>query len=439
VVHAHDMRESRQRTPLARAAQAEVNEYARPGLWRHRDFLRLWAGETVSFFGSEITELALPLAAVLTLGADARELGLLGAARFAPYLVFTLPVGVIADRVRRRPILVWANLGRAVAIGLVPVLAAVGLLTFPLLLAVAFAVGVLTVFFEVTYVSYLPSVVGREHLVEGNSRLQASASVAAIGGPGLGGLLVELLTAPMALAVDAVSYLVSALTLASIRAHETARSAGARVSALEQVAEGFRLLRQHPALRALAGVAGTYNLFSQWISVLFVLFAIQELGISPTTLGLVLSAGAAGALLGAVMADPVARWFGIGRALVWAVVLECVAMLPIGLVTGPLPIVLAVLVTVFAVNGCFVTMSSVHALAYRQAVAPQGMLGRISASYRIIGYGGIPLGAVLGGLAGETFGVRTGLVVGSIGLLAAAALVLTSPLRDVRELPQAET
>lgn len=410
----------------------------RIGLWRHRDFIRLWAGETVSLFGSEITELALPLAAVLTLGADAGQLGLLGAARFAPYLVFTLPAGVIADRVRRRPILVWANVGRALAIGLVPVLAALGLLTFPLLLAVAFAVGVLTVFFEVTYVSYLPSVVDREHLVEGNSRLQASASVAAIGGPGLGGLLVEVLTAPMALAVDAASYLVSALTLASIRARETVPAASANASALEQVAEGFRLLRQHPALRALAGVAGTYNLFSQWISVLFVLFAIQELGMSPTTLGLVLSAGAAGALAGAVLAEPVARRLGIGPALVWAVLLECVVMLPIGLVTGPLPIVLAVLVTVFAVNGCFVTMSSVHALAYRQAVAPPAMLGRISASYRIIGYGGIPLGAVLGGLAGEAFGARTGLVVGSVGLLAAAAFVLISPLRDVRELPHAE-
>lgn len=415
----------------------EVSDH-RAGLWRHRDFLRLWTGETVSLFGSEVTELALPLAAVLTLGADAGQLGLLGAVRFAPYLVFTLPAGVIADRVRRRPILVCANLGRALAIGLVPVLAVLGILTFPLLLVVAFAVGVLTVFFDVTYVSYLPSVVCREHLVEGNSRLQASASAAAIGGPGLGGLLVELLTPPIALAVDAVSYLLSALTLASIRARETEPTADANASALEQVAEGFRLLSQHPALRGLAGVAGTYNLFSQWISVLFVLFAIQELGLSPTTLGVVLSAGAAGALVGAVMADPVARWLGIGPALVLAVVLECVVMLPIGLVTGPLPIVLAVLVTVFAVNGCFVTMSSVHALAYRQAVAPHGMLGRISASYRIIGYGGIPLGAVLGGLAGETFGVRTGLVVGSIGLLAAAAFVLVSPLRDVRQLPRAD-
>lgn len=406
-------------------------------LWRNRDFLQLWAGETISMFGSEVSELALPLVAILVLEADAAELGLLGAARFAPFLLLTLPVGVLADRRRRRPMLVAANLGRAVAIGLVPTLAVLGMLSMPALLVVAFAVGSLTVLFDVTYVSYVPSVVGRDQLIAGNSRLQVSASAAAIGGPGLGGLLVQALTAPIALVVDAISYLVSAVNLLLIRTVEPRPDGGERQSVVREVREGFAMLLGHRSLRALAGVAGTYNLFSQWITVLFLLFAVDELRMSPGLIGLVISSGAVGALIGAVLAGRVASRIGVGPAIVWAVVVECAVMLPIGFLAGTGWFVLAALVAVHVVNGCFVTMSSVHALAYRQAVAPERLLGRITAGYRFISYGAIPIGALLGGLAGEWLGLRAGLVLGTVGLLAAAAFVVLSPLRHVRQLPSA--
>ena len=192
------------------------------GLWRHPDFRKLWAGETVSLFGSEVTELALPLVAVLALDAGAGQMGLLAAARFAPFLLVTLPAGVWVDRRRRRPVLIGANLGRCLLVALVPLLAGLGLLRIQHLYGIAFAVGVLTVLFDVAYQSYLPSLVDRGQLVEGNSKLQASASVARVGGPGLGGLLVQLAGAPRALLLDAATFAVSAATLLAIRQPEPA-------------------------------------------------------------------------------------------------------------------------------------------------------------------------------------------------------------------------
>jgi MFS family permease len=406
-------------------------------LWRNRDFVRLWIGESISLVGSEVSELALPLTAILVLGADAADLGLLGAARFAPFLLFTLPIGALADRRRRRPMLIVANIGRAFAIGSIPLLAAFDALTMPALFAAAFVVGSLTVLFDVTYLSYVPTVAGRDQLIEANTRLQASASAAAIGGPGLGGLLVQVLSAPVALVLDALSYVISAVNLLFIRSpeQEPVRERAAR-GLVAEVRDGFGMLLGHRSLRALAGVAGAYNLFSQWIAVLFVLFAVEELGLSAGLIGAVLASGAVGALIGAVLAGRAGRRLGLGRALVLAVTIECVAMLPLGFVAGPTPIVVVILFAIHVVNGCFVTMSSVLALAYRQAVAPELLLGRITAGYRFISYGAIPIGALLGGWAGESIGLRGGLIVGTIGLVIAVAFALLSPLRSVRALPE---
>jgi MFS family permease len=409
------------------------------GLWRNGDFLRLWAGESISLAGSQVTELALPLTAVLTLGSGPAEMGLLGAARFAPYLLVTLPAGLVADRHRRRPILLWANLGRALLIGLVPLLAVLGWLRIEQLYVIAFATGVLTVFFDVTYWSYLPVIVDRDQLTEGNSRMMASSSIATIGGPGLGGALVQLLTAPVALLVDAASFVASAVSLALIRHREAAPDPPHEGDGiLAQLREGFGVVVRHPLLRALVGTAGSYNMFNAWIEVLFVLLAVRVLGLTPALIGLVLSSGAAGALVGSLAAGPLARRIGIGPAVVWTVVLECVAMLPIAFVGGSTALVLAVLFGAFFVNGFGVSLSSVHAITVRQTVTPDRLLGRMTASYRLIGFGGIAIGAFLGGLAGELLGLRAGLFVGCVGLLSAAAFVVASPLRSLRQLPSAE-
>jgi MFS family permease len=236
--------------------------------------------------------------------------------------------------------------------------------------------------------------------------------------------------------VDAASYVVSAANLLLIRTPEAQPStAETTTGVLRAVTEGFGMLWAHHSLRALACVAGIYNLFGQWIAVLFILFAVDELGLSSATIGVVLSSAAVGAFVGSLLAGHAARGLGVGPALVWAVVVECSVMVPIGFVAGPQVVVLVLLVGIYVINGCFVTMSSVHALAYRQAVTPEPLLGRVTSAYRFISYGAIPLGALFGGLAGEWLGARGGLVLGSISLLTAVGAVLRSPLRHVRELP----
>ena len=291
------------------------------GLWGHRDFRRLWAGETVSLFGSEVTELALPLVAVLVLDAEAAQMGLLAAARFAPFLLVTLPAGAWVDRRRRRPVLIGSNLGRALLVGLVPLLAGLGLLRMGHLYAVAFAVGAFTVVFDVAYQSYLPSLVEREQLVEGNSKLQASASVARVGGPGLGGLLVQLVGAPRALLLDAGSYVVSAASLLAIRNREPApvadRDGQPRARLRQEIGEGLAVTYRNPVLRSMAGLAATYNLFSQVIEALLVLYATRELGLSAGVIGLVISAGSIGALAGAALTGRLQRRLGVGPSLIW--------------------------------------------------------------------------------------------------------------------------
>lgn len=404
------------------------------GLWRNRDFLRLWAGETVSLVGSQITTLALPLAAAVTLAASPAQLGLLGAAGFAPFLFVTLFAGVWIDRAPRRPVMVSANAARAVLLAAVPALAFVGLLRIELLYAVAFLAGVFQVLFELAYQSYVPSLVGRTHLVEGNSKLQASASAAQIGGPGLAGLLVELVTAPFALLVDAASFLVSALNLAAIRKPEPVPAATAP-NMLGEIGLGLRLVIGNPYLRAMAGEATTANgFYTVWYTV-FVLFAVRELGLRPGVLGLVLSAGSVGALGGAVLAERAARRFGFGRAMVASYVLVCTPPLLIPLVGGPPAVAAPLLTAIFFLTGVGGAVSQISVYALRQAVTPDHLLGRMNAGYRFFVTGVVPFGALAGGALGETIGFRPTLALGAAGMLLALPWAFFSPIPRLHTLP----
>ena len=397
----------------------------------------------MSLFGSEVTELALPLVAVLVLDADAGQMGLLAAARFAPFLLLTLPAGAWVDRRRRRPVLVASNLGRALLVGLVPLLAGLGLLGMGHLYGIAFAVGVLTMLFDVAYQSYLPSLVDRDQLVEGNSKLQASASVARVGGPGLGGLLVQLVGAPRTLLVDAVSYLVSAASLLAIRGREpapaTGRDGAPRIGFRREVAEGLRVTYRNPVLRAMAGLAATYNFFSQVIEALLVLYATQELDLSAGLIGLIVASGSVGALVGAALAGRLERRLGVGPALILAVVVECAALLLVPLAGGPPLVVSGLLGLAFVANGFGLGLSNVLAVSLRQAVTPDRLLGRMNASYRFLTYGAIPLGALLGGALGELLGLRTAVAVGAVGSLLTVPWALLPPLPRIRQMPEAVT
>jgi MFS family permease len=407
-------------------------------VWRNRDFLKLWSGETISVFGTQVTVLALPLTAVFTLDAGASELGVLNAARFAPFIAVILFAGVVVDRRRRHPILIQTNLGRAFLIALVPAAAFTGLLSMELLYVVGFLVGVLTVFFDTAYQSYLPSLVGRSQLTAGNSRLEASRSAAEVGGPGVGGLLVQLVTAPYALVVDAVSFLASALMLSSIRTEEpppSDRDEAPRIWVA--IRDGFRFTFSSRYLRPIAGEAATYNLFEQAILTVFVIYAVRELDLSAGMLGLIISVGAAGAFVGAVVASYPERRYGLGPTIVGSMVVGCTVPLALPAIQGDHVSTVPLFALTFFVWGLAIAVSNVHVVSLRQASTPDHLLGRMNASYRFVTYGAIPVGALLGGFLGEAIGLRATLLVSALGLLVALLWIAASAVPRLRELPDA--
>ena len=406
-------------------------------LRRDRDFARLWLGESVSAVGSQITMLAVPLVAVQLLEATPGQMGLLGAAGTVPYLLFAVAAGVWVDRSRKRPLLIGAHVGEAVLLLLIPVLALLDVLRLGHLMAIAFGLGIGKVLFEVAYQSYLPQLVRRDDLVQANSRLTASASVAEIGGPGLGGLLVSALTAPIAVVVDAVSFLVSAVALSRIRRSEPGPVVRDRLPLRTEVAEGFRETFRNRYLLAFAGEAATYNMAWTALHTLLVLWAVRDLGLSPTTLGLLFSVGSIGALLGALLTERLARRVGVGPAMWGSTVVSNLGVLLIPAAGGPQAIVLLVLGVAFFMQGLGVTGTNVHTYAIRQAVTPTAMLGRVNAAYRVLTYGFVPLGALLGGLLGETIGLRPALLVSALVLFPSWCWLVFSPARTLRTLPDA--
>ena len=406
-------------------------------LRRDRDFARLWLGESVSAVGSQISLLAIPLVAVQLLDATPGQMGVLGALGTIPYLLFAVAAGVWADRSRKRPLLIGAQAAEALLLLLIPVLALLGVFRLSHLFAIAFALGAAKVLFEVAYQSYLPQLVPRDDLVQANSRLSASASVAEIGGPGLGGLLIGALTAPFAIVADAVSFLVAAVALGRIRRREPAPVRGRRRRIRTEVAEGFRETFRNRYLLAFAGEAATYNVAWSAINALLVLWAVRELGLSAATLGLLLSVGSVGALLGALLTDRLARHIGVGRAMWTSAVVSNAGVLIIPAAAGPPALVLAVLGTAFFLRGLGMTGTNVHTYAIRQAVTPVAMLGRSSAAYRVLTNGFVPLGALLGGLLGETIGLRPALLVAALVLFPSWCWLYFSPARSLRTLPVA--
>lgn len=389
----------------------------------------------MSLLGSQVTVLALPLTAIYTLHASSLQVGLLGTAQWLPFLLIALPVGAWSDRHRRRPALIAADAGRAVLLATVVGLGATGVLTMPILIAAAFCLGMLTVVFEVAYTSYLPALVPRSQLIPANSKLQASASAAQVGGPGVGGVLVQLLTAPVALAADAASFAISAASLAWITSREPMPDrADDEGGPLAQIRAGLAFTMGDRLLRALVGTSAISNLFDEWIFTLFTLFAARQLGLTAAAIGLILSVGGVGAILGAMLAGPATARLGTGRAILWSVAADAV-MLAIPFAPASRAAAIPLLAAVYLVNGVGIALSTVVALSVRQAVTPDRLLGRVNGTYRFVSYGVISLGALLGGVAGHVFGLRAGLRIGAIGLLGTVVWVLASPLPRMRQTP----
>ncbi|HEY7144585.1 MAG TPA: MFS transporter [Streptosporangiaceae bacterium] len=406
-------------------------------LRRHGDFNKLWLGQAVSSIGSQVTLLALPLTAVLYLHASAGQVGLMTAAGLLAYCGPSLLFGVMADRMRRRPLMIAADIGRTAVIGLIPVLAWTGTLRMPVLYAVALIQGGLTIIFEVAYRSYLPSLVGPDTLLAGNSRLQSTASVAQIGGPGLAGLLVALIGAPFALLVDAGSFVVSVASLAWIRAREPAPAPRGRAArsgiagVLGEVREGLAFIYRNPVLRALATAAGAFNFFSQLQLTLFTVYAARTMHLSPGAIGGVLACFGIGGLAAALTLSRVLARTGYGPMLVGGYAIAALAILGIPLVPGPPALTTALFVGVYLVAGYGIVATNVATMTLRQVATPGPLQGRVNAGFRFAIGALMPFSAALAGLLGELIGVRATLFVCAAGMPVSVLLIALSPTRAV--------
>ena len=400
----------------------------------NRDFNLLWAGTSVSLIGTEITALALPLLAVYALHAGPTSLGLLGSATWLPYVLFALLAGAWGDRVRRRRVLITADLARAVLLGTIVVLALTGVLSIPLLLGLAFLVGIGNVFFEVFYYSYVPTLVDRTALLGANSRLQASESTAQVAGPGISGLLVQFLGAPLAVLGDAVSFLFSGAMLSRIRTAEPVPEATDEGPILAQVRAGIALTWQNRILLTLVATAAICNLTAQWIIVLFPLFCVKLLHLNASMIGLIIATGAIGSLVGSAVCGSITRCLGIGQASLWTLFGECVGFLimPFAPVDNARMAVL-VLIAGWFIVGFSAAVSRIVSISVRQTVTPENFLGRVNATHRFISYGVVAVGTFVGGVLASATGLRGAMVIAAIAMFASVGAVLISPLLRIRE------
>ena len=406
------------------------------GLWRHRDFLSLWGAETISQFGTQVSLLALPLVAILVLEESAFKIAALTSVEFLPFLLFTLPAGVWVDRLRRKPILVLGNVGRAVALLSVPVVYWVGGLTIWQLYVVGFAVGVCTVFFDVAYQSYIPALVGREDVVEANSKLEISRAAAMVAGPGMAGGLVALLTAPVAVLLDAVSYAVSALLLVGIRKQEEAPPRAERRSLRAELGEGLRYVFRHPYQRTMVAMTALSNFFGQVVFSILLVYAVRELDLSVGTIGIALAIGNLGTLASALTAKRIGDRLGVGRTILLASCLFGPGTLLIAF--APQDYALPLIVLAMIVIGFGGILYNVTAISLIQAITPDRILGRANASRRFVVWGVVPLGGFTGGALASTIGLRETMVVGALGGLLTIVPILISPLRSVGKMSELE-
>jgi MFS family permease len=423
---------------------------AAPALWRHPEFLKLWSGRAVSGFGSQVSRLALPLTAANVLAATPAQMGLLQAAGTAPALILGLFAGVWIDRVRRRPLLVAADLGRAALLAAVPVLAILGLLRLEYLVLISLLAGVFTLLFDIASTSFVPSFLSRTQLVDGNSKLTATTSVAQVAGPSLGGTLIAILTAPIAVGVDAVSFLCSAACHALIRADERASPASPaspasraatderRVGGLwAEVVAGLRVVKGNAYMRTCAGSAGVFNFFAGIFLAVYVLYVTREVGLSAPLLGLLFTIGGIGSVLGAVAAAPLSRRVGFGPTTVGAACIVGIGWIPAAFAAGSATVVVPLLAVAHFLRGASQTVYGINSVSLRQAVVPDHLQGRVAGTLRVVFLGTAPLGSLAGGLLGERIGLWPTLAIGATGALLGTLWMLLSPVRALRDLPQA--
>jgi MFS family permease len=399
------------------------------GLWRHRDFTMLWAGQTVSIFGSMLTRIALPLTALLALDSTPLEQGFLQAIQAGPVLVTGLFAGVWVDRLRRRPVMMAADLARAGLLLSIPAAAFAGALTMGQLYVVAAATAVFTTLFDAAYPAYLPTLVGRENIVEGNAKLSAGASVAEMSGFAAAGALVQFLSGPLAILVDAVTFVISSISLKWIRAPEPEpRRKELRESAIREAVEGLGVVWRHPTLRALVACSTTIRLAGGAFAALYMLFAVRDLGLSPTAAGVIAGCGGLGSLAGSVLAEPALRGLGAKATLIIGVGLGGAFQGLVPFAHGAAPRAGLFLLTAQIFGDGLMTIAFVNDVSLRQSLIPNRLLGRVSATANVLGVAAMPVGALAGGVIGQLANPRAALAVGAIGISLAALWLVAAPI-----------
>jgi len=389
----------------------------RTGLRWHPSFLRLWASQSISLLGSRVTMTALPLTAVYALHATAFEMGILTAAGPLAYLLVGLPAGAWVDRLPRRPVMIVADLGRAILLASIPIASIVGLLSMAQLFLVALLVGVLTVFFDVAYQSLLPSVVRADQLVEANSKLRVSESVTQVAGPGVGGGLVQILGAPVAIAADAVSFVLSALSLVLVRAREAAPSGQESRHLGREIQTGVATVLRTPSLGALAGAGVTFNLFDNVLMAVYVLYMTRTLHFPSTLVGLVFGLGGIGGLVGATIAERVTTRFGHRRVMLAGIAISAAGEFTIAGARDPILVAVIILLTAETMVEFGGTLYGIDAASFCQATVPGSLQGRVTATMRVISWGVGSLGALAGGVLGGAIGVRPTVLIAGMGSL----------------------
>src|SRR5438876_5373007 len=430
-------------------------ETERPtSLWQHPNFLKLWTSDTISQFGTQFSAYAIPFTALL-ITSDPLAFSILTVSAFISFPLFALFIGVYVDRRRRQRIMVVANVGRGISLGLIPLAAVTGTLTragMPLLYFVSFMVGLLTVFFDVSYQAILPSLVDRSQLVEGNSKLEWSRSGAQVVGPGMAGLVVQAVYPPLAIAIDATAYMASASVLSRLKQDEVIKPSA--TSVWHDLKEGLAIVLKDKRLRSIAGSTATSNFFSNVIFSILILYLVRQLGYTAAVVGTIFLIGGLGAFGGIALSSRLTRLFGVGPVIIAGMILGGLGTIPYALANSSLsaPILSATGIPVLGsfrldlnalilMMGGFVTsigvvVYNINQVSLRQAIVPKSVQGRMNASMRWIVWGTIPAGAIAGGALAEVFGLREAIVIGVIGGIFSFLWVFLSPVRSLKHVPE---
>jgi predicted MFS family arabinose efflux permease len=405
------------------------------GLWRHPDFVKLWIGQTISAFGSRITRDGLPLIAVMLLAVSPAQMGTLTAIGSVPTLLFGLFAGAWVDRLHRRPLMIGADLLRLALLITIPIAAITGSLDIVLLCVVAAGMGILGLIFDTAYRSVLPSLIEHENVLEGNTKLTTSESLAEIGGPAVAGLLFQWIGAPLAILIDAGSFLISAVSIVLIRKSEPPPSRDETTTIWDEIRAGLGLIAADRVLRTMAIGMAARSFFGSCIGTLYALYVVRELGMSPAVLGFLISCGGIGGVIGSLLAQYFPRRFGLGRALTGALLVGSAVNLLLPLASGPKLLAAGMLIAGQIINDGAMVVFMINELSLRQVIVPEQFLGRANATMGFLAEGIAPVGALLAGVLATIADVRLTLWFAVLGILATALWTLRSPIRQLEAYP----